>query len=153
LAHTIAFASIGGVAHRFDNEPPASKVFGTICHALYRFVQQTSLDASGGSSSSSSNAASLLWRLHSGKSKGLALLAETEAPTYDDLYPVSLSIDALVNIVHNIASLARLEETQRNQLIGDEKKQDDLRSKKHIQLSSSHCIVLSGLIAWSVVYQ
>jgi hypothetical protein len=76
------------------------KIFSNLCISLEKNVTLIAWD------SMSKEAANILWKFHTHKGRGLDLLHETNPPVVDELYPVSLAIQAFVNLTNVIGSLA-----------------------------------------------
>eukprot|EP01083_Nonionella_stella_P033465 91619_1 len=90
----------------YDMDRDTTIIFGSMAHALGRFVHLRALD--GADFSAGSKEDSALWGFFRSASKGLDLLAENDPPNYDEMYSVSLSIGALIHIVHALSELEKL---------------------------------------------
>ena len=96
----------------YDENPPATKIFGSIAHALGRFVHQTQLDTGGSGSAGHADPSAILWKLlpaarGKGRTRGLDLLNEREPPHYDELHSASISVESLIAIVNALAVLEK----------------------------------------------
>ena len=109
---------------RYDDR--GNKVIGSVCHTLGGFISSSQV---GGDTNGL-----LGYKVSGGKKpiKALELLNEEEAPVYDEVYRVSLSIESIIQIIKMTGDLATLADAPTNPDSPPDPTSEDVRPDREV---------------------